>query len=182
MRLRISRILLAGKPSACRGAGMCPACPPRSLLATACRGAGMCPACFLSTALPLRRLAQAQAQWMPMQLMKVRTPCTRAPYAMRVSHMHLRTLRTARLTCASAALRGASRGCACGVVNLHVARPVLVNTMTTAFDGSGNAVRRVPSPCDVCAFVAAATHPPQVHLSCGPTTWKRWCMCSCAAS
>ena len=40
---------------------------------------------------PLRRLAQAQAQWLPMQLMKVRTPCTRAPYAMRVSHMHLRT-------------------------------------------------------------------------------------------
>ena len=28
---------------------------------------------------------------MPVQLMKVRTPCTRAPYAMRVSHIHLRT-------------------------------------------------------------------------------------------
>ena len=62
-------------------------------------------------------------------------------------------VRTARLTCASAVLRGASRGCARSVVNLHVARPVLVNTMTTAFDGSGNAVRRVPPPCDVCAFV-----------------------------
>ena len=69
-------------------------------------------------------------------------------------------VRTARLTCASAALRGASRGCARSVVNLHVARPVLVNTMTTAFDGSGNAVRWVPPPCDVCAFVAAATHRP----------------------
>ena len=119
LRLRISRILLAGKPSACRGAGMCPACPPRSLLATACRGAGMCPACFLSTALPLRRLAQAQAQWMPMQLMKVRTPCTRAPYAMRVSHMHLRTLRTARLTCAPAALRGAASACGALAVTAH---------------------------------------------------------------
>ena len=85
-----------------------------------------------------------------MQLMKVRTPCTRAPYAMRVSHMHLRT---ARLTSASAALRGASCGCASSVVNLHVARPVLVNTMTTAFAGSGNAVRRAPPPCDVCALV-----------------------------
>ena len=69
-------------------------------------------------------------------------------------------VRTARLTCASAALRGASRGCARSVLNLHVARPVLVNTMTTAFDGSGNAVRRVPPTCDVCAFVAAATHRP----------------------
>ena len=58
-------------------------------------------------------------------------------------------VRTARLTCASAALRGTSRGCARSVVNLHVARPVLVNTMTTAFGGSGNAVRRVPHSCDV---------------------------------
>ena len=62
-------------------------------------------------------------------------------------------VRTARLTCASAALRGASCGCARSVVNLHVARPVLVNTMTTAFDGSGNAVRRAPPTCDMCAFL-----------------------------
>ena len=142
------------RPAAVQGCGDVPRVPPTfAALATACRGAGMCPACFLSTALPLRRLAQAQAQWMPMQLMKVRTPCTRAPYAMRVSHITCERVRTARLTSASAALRGASCGCARSVVNLHVARPVLVNTMTTAFDGSGNAVRRVPPPCDVCALV-----------------------------
>ena len=166
-----------------QGCGDVPRVPPTFAARHCLQGCGDVPRVLpVDCTAPLRRLAQAQAQWLPMQLMKVRTPCTRAPLPCECHTCTCERVRTARLTCASAALRGASRGCARSVVNLHVARPVLVNTMTTAFDGSGNAVRRVPPPCDVCAFVAAATHRPQVHLSCGPTTWKRWCMCSCAAS
>ena len=90
--LRIFRILLRRQAVGLQGCGDVPRVPPTFAARHCLQGCGDVPRVLpVDCTAPLRRLAQAQAQWMLMQLMKVRTPCTRAPYAMRVSHIHLRT-------------------------------------------------------------------------------------------
>ena len=95
-----------------QGCGDVPRVPPTFAARHCLQGCGDVPRVLpVDCTAPLRRLAQAQAQWLPMQLMKVRTPCTRAPLPCECHTCTCERVRTARLKCASAALRGAASAC-----------------------------------------------------------------------
>ena len=93
----------------------------------------------------------AQVQWIPMMLTsEASDPRTHVPRrdahapGARAPLLTLRRASSLHVSVPAARQQRGQPSCARSIVHLHAGSPVQVNSMTTAFDGGGNTVRRAP--------------------------------------